>query len=101
MSDKAIRVGETLTALDMIEGDVVRPHGWGMGGPWNTMVVKKIERIGALRHVTFFRPFVHQAEYTYTAGVPCYIGIEEFTAITPYDMDDPARYELMEQNPKR
>jgi hypothetical protein len=28
--------------------------------------------------ITLFRPYVHTADFSYTGGVMCYIGIEEF-----------------------
>ena len=42
---------------------------------WRTAVVKQIKD----GYVTLFRPYVHTEDFSYTGGVICYIGFEEFT----------------------
>jgi hypothetical protein len=49
-------------------------------GPYGTAIVKKIED----GLITFFRPYGANASFSYTGGVICYMGIEEFTrSVTP------------------
>jgi len=43
--------------------------------PFNRGVVNKVES-GTIR---VFRPYVQTADFSYTDGVICYIGIEEFS----------------------
>ena len=43
-------------------------------------------------NVTFFRPFTHTADFSYTGGVICYVGIEEYTVT--HDRSD---YTLIER----
>ncbi len=45
-------------------------------GPYMTATVKQIRDDGT---VTFFRPYVHTSNFSYTGGVICTIGIEEFS----------------------
>lgn len=52
-------------------GDVVK----AFDGPWGTAIVKKIED----GTVTFFRPYGISANFSYRAGVVCYVGIEDFS----------------------
>lgn len=42
---------------------------------YNTATVKQIDQ-GV---ITFFRPYTATANFSYTGGVICYVGIEEFT----------------------
>lgn len=52
-------------------GDTIRfwPHL-----KFTDSVVKQIKD----GNITFFRPYVHTADFSYTGGVICYIGIEEW-----------------------
>lgn len=42
---------------------------------WGGATVKKITE----HYITLFRPYVHTDDYETTAGVACFIGIEEFS----------------------
>jgi len=55
---KDLRIGDQVRIGDM---------------PYGVATVKKIET-----HVTVFRPYVHHDNFTYTGGVICYVGFEEF-----------------------
>jgi hypothetical protein len=61
----------TKKAKDLALGDVVQLSD----GPYSCATVKKVGE----DEVTFFRPYVQTADFSYTGGVPCYIGIEEFS----------------------
>jgi hypothetical protein len=43
--------------------------------PWRAAIVNKITDT----EVTLFRPYGTTAEFSYSGGVICYVGIEEFT----------------------
>jgi len=43
--------------------------------------------------IVLFRPYVSPADFSYTGGVICFIGIEEFT-------HPPAEFELVDKGPK-
>lgn len=46
--------------------------------------VKQITKRGTdLVNITLFRPYTQTADFSYTGGVICYIGIEEFTITVP------------------
>ena len=62
-----------MKAIELKLGDRVRPKNPFMRC-FNDMVVKQIHN----EEVTFFRPYVHTADFSYTGGVICLIGIEEF-----------------------
>lgn len=57
---------------DLQLGDVVELFE---SEPYAHATVKKLSSNTA----TFFRPYVHTADFSYTGGVICYIGIEELT----------------------
>ncbi len=59
-------------AKELRLGDVVRTAG--PPEPYIDCTVKQIRATGVL----LFRPFVHTSDFTYTGGVICYVGIEEF-----------------------
>ncbi len=61
--------------------------------PFKTQVVKQIKD----DVVTFFRPYVHTADFSYTGGVICYIGIEEYQV----PVSAPDRYVLLERKSLR
>lgn len=59
--------------------DVVRiaandGSGEALDGPFTFMVVKKVTD----EEVRFFRPYVHTGDFSYTGGVICYLGTEEY-----------------------
>lgn len=62
---------QELIAKELQLADVVQLHD----GPWGTAIVKQIKD----NEVTFFRPYGHANEFSYTGGVICYIGIEVFS----------------------
>jgi hypothetical protein len=43
--------------------------------PWRSAIVKKITE----SEVHLFRPYGTTADFSYTGGVICYVGIEEFS----------------------
>jgi len=45
--------------------------------PFGDAIVKKIDPNG---DINLFRPYGVTADFSYTGGVICYVGIEEFTA---------------------
>lgn len=62
-----------IKARDLQLGDEINCNPHGSGG-WNTAIVKKVTD----DTVRLFRPYGHHADFSYTGGVICYIGIEEF-----------------------
>lgn len=62
--------GVEMPAAELRLADVVRVTD----GAWGTATVIKIEEDA----VTFFRPYVQTADFSYTGGVIPYIGIETF-----------------------
>jgi len=58
--------------------------------------VKNIEDDGGHLKITFFRPFVSTGSFSHTAGVSCYIGLEEFKAYPGKDFE----YELLRKGPE-
>jgi len=59
-----------LRASEFRLGDVVQLFD----GPYGTATVRQIEN----DVVTFFRPYVQSEDWSYTGGVICTIGIEQF-----------------------
>ena len=57
---------------DMQLGDRVRMIWEKQSPPFMDSVVKQITDL----NVTLFRPYVHTADFSYTGGVICYIGID-------------------------
>jgi hypothetical protein len=51
-------------------------------GPWTTSIVKKVTDT----EVTLFRPYGTTADFSYTGGVICYVGIEEFSIPRDYHL---------------
>jgi len=45
------------------------------GDKYNSATIKQITKDS----ITLFRPYVATADFSYTGGVICYIGIEEYT----------------------
>lgn len=62
----------TVTASELKLGDVVELFD----GPFATATVKQIK--DGLVH--FHRPYSHGGDFTCTAGIICYTGLEEFSA---------------------
>jgi hypothetical protein len=56
---------------------------------YSCMTVKQITD----KEVTFFRPYVHTADFAYTGGVLCFIGIEEFQV----SLSSTQEYELVQR----
>lgn len=72
-----------LKPRDLKLGDVVRAMPYD--GPWSTAIVRKIdEKEGT---VTLFRPYGTCSDFSYTGGVVCYTGIEEFNLYLSSDRE--------------
>jgi hypothetical protein len=67
-------------------GDVVS-LGWNDG--YDNATVCKVHEDGT---VDLFRPYTHTADYSYTGGVICYVGIERC------DRVDPSRLRLLRKS---
>jgi len=59
---------------EMQLGDRVRMTWDNITPPFMDSVVKQIKD----RNVTLFRPYVTTADFSYTGGVICYIGIDQW-----------------------
>lgn len=59
----------TIPARDLKLADVIKLFE----GPWGYAVVKQITD----DRVILFRPYAQTADFSYTGGVICYVGIEE------------------------
>jgi len=77
-----------LTAKELKLADTVRLT---CVGGYNTATVKNV----TAEHVTLFRPYVETADFSYTGGVICYIGIEEFSI----PRNDSFEYEVIDRKP--
>lgn len=62
---------EKVEGKDLHLGDVIDAGGM----VWGTATVKNITD----KEIMLFRPYVHTADFSCSAGVICYIGFEEFT----------------------
>lgn len=60
---------------------------------WRTAVVKQIKD----GYITLFRPYVHTEDFSYTGGVICYLGTEEFTV----SQDNSMEYTLLDRKELR
>jgi hypothetical protein len=58
-------------------GDVVS-LGWNNG--YDNATVCKVHEDGT---VDLFRPYTHTADYSYTGGVICYVGIDQIDHVDP------------------
>jgi len=76
-----------ITAKQMQLGDTVQLASGAV--PFCACTVKQI-RDG---FVTLFRPYVHTADFSYTGGVMCYVGVEEYTLPIEYSQE----YYLLER----
>jgi hypothetical protein len=65
------KTGDKLRTSELLLGDTVYLASDPALG---TMIVKNI----TCGEVTLFRPYPHAADFSYTGGVPCYVGVEEF-----------------------
>ena len=63
--------GQEMPLTDLHLGDCVQ----AFDGPYGTAIVKKIDN----DIVTFFRPYGAHEHFSYSGGVICYVGIEEFS----------------------
>ncbi len=66
--------GTELRLADVVNLDFVTGY--------DTATIKNITEDG----ITLFRPYVHTADFSYTSGVICYLGFEEWTI--PHDDRD-------------
>lgn len=64
----------TVKLSDLRIGDIVRLSD---NNPFSDAIVKNVE--GNL--ITLFRPYGANADFTYTGGVICYVGIEQFAQL--------------------
>lgn len=74
---------EMIKARQMKLGDVVRTGT----DAFADAIVKKITD----KHVTLFRPYGHASDFSYTGGVICYTGTEEWDI----PLSGEAAYELL------
>lgn len=66
--------GTMVKYADLRLGDIVDLRH----SAYSTATVKQIRKYEEYLYVTFFRPYVHTSDFSYTGGVITYIGIEEF-----------------------
>jgi hypothetical protein len=64
-----------MKANELQLGDVVTAFYNENPGPWSTAIVKKVTDDS----ITFYRPYGTKADFSYTGGVICYMGLEEYT----------------------
>ena len=84
-----VKPGSVLKTSELQLGDVVRPYENGFAS-YSTQTVKKITDVQAI----MFRPYTHTGDFSYTGGVICYVGIEEYGV----DLDhDGHRWVLLER----
>ncbi len=74
-----------ITPKQMQLGDTVRYQPFGSA--WNVAIVKQITD----KDVTLFRPYGTTADFSYTGGVICYVGMEQYTV----PLCSSAEYELL------
>lgn len=77
---------QNIRARDMRLADTV---AYSPFGAWNRAIVKQITPTD----VVLFRPYGTTADFSYTGGVICYVGIEQYTI--PLSGD--AQYELLDR----
>jgi hypothetical protein len=58
---------------DLQLGDIITPHD--SINPFDSCIVKQITDAG----ITLFRPYAVTERFTYTGGVICYTGTEQYT----------------------
>lgn len=62
---------ETIKVNELCLGDVVDTME---GNPYSCATVCQVTE----NEVEFFRPYTHHADFSYTGGVICYVGINQF-----------------------
>lgn len=85
MAKKTLPVQVTIKELKL--GDIIALD-FG-GGPWNHAIVKKITETD----VILFRPYGTSADFSYTGGVICYVGMEEI----PYSLSENYSFSVVER----
>ena len=75
-------------ASELQLGDIVKVFE----GAYGTATVKQIKD----NLITFFRPYVHTDDFSYTGGVLCYTGVEEFHSFA----NSEETYELLRKGDK-
>lgn len=63
-----------IKARDLQLGDVLNIGSLGTAA-WHTAIVNRIEG----ENIHLFRPYGTHADFSYTGGVICYVGIEQYT----------------------
>ena len=63
--------GLEMTTDQLRLGDVVQCFE----GAWGTAIVQKVEE----KQVTYYRPYGHSEDWSYTGGIICYSGLEVFS----------------------
>lgn len=77
---RTIYPNEKMKARELQVGDVVEPlHNdfrnlYPNKGPWRTQIVKQIDT----SVITLFRPYGTTLNFTYSGGIICLMGIEEY-----------------------
>ena len=79
---------KVITAKEMQLADTIGLSSL-IGDAWGTAVVRQIKD----GYVTLFRPYVHTEDFSYTGGVICYLGTEEFT----FSQDNSREYVLLDR----
>ena len=73
MSKRRDKEDKPIKPCDMELGDTVRYEPFGTA--WNQAIVKQI----TASDVVLWRPYGTTADFSYTGGVICYIGTEQYT----------------------
>lgn len=67
---------EMVVSVDTLKvGDVIKISSCET--PYNHCTVKKV--LPNDEGVILFRPYVHTSDFSYTGGIICYVGFEEYT----------------------
>lgn len=77
-------------ASELHLGDIVKASDVAYG----VSTVKNISQDASGVVVTLFRPYVVTADFSYTGGVICYIGVEEYNITGSMEVD------LLERGPE-
>lgn len=67
-------MSQQVKGIELALGDIVLCSAHGE--TYNCATVKQLSE----HEVTLFRPYVHTEDFSYTGGILCFIGIEEFKA---------------------
>lgn len=65
-----------IQARELNLGDTIRPNDPNAYGDY---MIKQIKQIDDRVEITAYRPYAHHNDFSYTGGVICYVGIEEWT----------------------